>query len=197
MRWVDALKIFNSEKGSWCIPKKGSSDHTRVIEIMNSNKSTAKPKKKIETPPTAVASSKMKVKEMSPEKMAKLGMTYSGKTLYGIRQVRKMTPSTVPSAIEKLRGVEAETKARNEKRKADAIEAVAKKEKKVIPEENIKIPALRKNALKITSLEMIKKIYKQVVGKELTLEIQARLWDSKGDKDLYVYGRKHLNSFKK
>lgn len=39
MRWVDALKIWNSKKtsckGTWCIPKKGTKAHKEVMAIMD------------------------------------------------------------------------------------------------------------------------------------------------------------------
>jgi hypothetical protein len=27
MKWIEVLKKFNSGKGEWCIPRKGSRDH--------------------------------------------------------------------------------------------------------------------------------------------------------------------------
>jgi hypothetical protein len=50
MRWVDALKVFNQGKSSWCIPKKGSKEHAEVMEIMS------KPAK-----PTKIEPAKIKI----------------------------------------------------------------------------------------------------------------------------------------
>jgi uncharacterized FlaG/YvyC family protein len=33
--WISALKEFNSKKGMWCLPKKGSAEHTKVMKIMD------------------------------------------------------------------------------------------------------------------------------------------------------------------
>jgi hypothetical protein len=34
MRWVEALKIWNDTKDTWCIPKKGSKGYDEVMAIM-------------------------------------------------------------------------------------------------------------------------------------------------------------------
>ena len=36
-KWIDALKIFNKNKGEWCIPKKGRDEYKQVKKIMNNN----------------------------------------------------------------------------------------------------------------------------------------------------------------
>ena len=33
--WVAALKLYNTGKDSWCIPKKGSAGHREVRQLMN------------------------------------------------------------------------------------------------------------------------------------------------------------------
>ena len=38
--YIDALKEFNKDKPKWCVPKKGSKDHTEVIAIMKKLKSS-------------------------------------------------------------------------------------------------------------------------------------------------------------
>ena len=45
MRWIDAVKIWNQEhnKGTWCMPRRGSPEHARVKAIMEGKKE--KPKK--------------------------------------------------------------------------------------------------------------------------------------------------------
>ena len=46
MRWVEALKKWNSEKGgAWCVPKKGSAEHAAVMKIMKGEAEA--PKKKV------------------------------------------------------------------------------------------------------------------------------------------------------
>ncbi len=34
MKWIEALKKFNTGKGEWCIPRKGSREHKEVLSIM-------------------------------------------------------------------------------------------------------------------------------------------------------------------
>lgn len=41
MKWIDALKIFNKDRGSWCIPRKSTAEYKAVIDIMK-GKSKAK-----------------------------------------------------------------------------------------------------------------------------------------------------------
>ena len=38
MRWVDALKKYNEGKTTWCIPRKGTPEHTEVLDIMKGKK---------------------------------------------------------------------------------------------------------------------------------------------------------------
>jgi len=33
--WISALKEYNSKKGMWCLPKKGSAEHIKVMKIMD------------------------------------------------------------------------------------------------------------------------------------------------------------------
>ena len=40
MKWVEALKKFNSGKGEWCVPRKGTREYDEVMSIMNSGKKT-------------------------------------------------------------------------------------------------------------------------------------------------------------
>ena len=40
MRWVDALKIFNKDRGSWCIPRKNTVEYKEVIDIMKGKSKT-------------------------------------------------------------------------------------------------------------------------------------------------------------
>jgi hypothetical protein len=50
MKWMEALKQYNSAKGMWCIPKKGTTEYFEVRALMNSDASVAKetPKKSME-----------------------------------------------------------------------------------------------------------------------------------------------------
>jgi hypothetical protein len=43
MRWVEALKIWNDSKDTWCIPKKGTKGYDEVIAIMNGKKEPCPP----------------------------------------------------------------------------------------------------------------------------------------------------------
>ena len=42
--WIAALKEFNKNKPSWCMPRKGTSDHKEMIKIMASLKNPTKDK---------------------------------------------------------------------------------------------------------------------------------------------------------
>ena len=34
MKWIDALKKYNEGNSKWCIPKKNTSEHKKVVDIM-------------------------------------------------------------------------------------------------------------------------------------------------------------------
>ena len=40
MKWITALKKFNESKPSWCIPRRNTPDHKRVLDIMKGNTPT-------------------------------------------------------------------------------------------------------------------------------------------------------------
>jgi hypothetical protein len=40
MKWVEALKKFNSGKGEWCVPRKGTQEYDEVMSIMSTIKKT-------------------------------------------------------------------------------------------------------------------------------------------------------------
>ena len=42
MKWLAALKIYNKNKGRWCIPKKGTAEYAKVKDIMNEEVSLKK-----------------------------------------------------------------------------------------------------------------------------------------------------------
>jgi len=44
MKWMAALKIYNHNKGKWCIPKKGTTEYAKVKEIMNNGTASVKKK---------------------------------------------------------------------------------------------------------------------------------------------------------
>lgn len=35
MKWIDALRVYNQNKGKWCIPRKGTLDYNQVRNIMS------------------------------------------------------------------------------------------------------------------------------------------------------------------
>lgn len=47
--WIDALRVWNAthNKGLWCVPRKGSSEHAELVGMMRPK--TKKPRKKKET----------------------------------------------------------------------------------------------------------------------------------------------------
>lgn len=83
MRWIEALKIWNAEKGGpWCVPRKGTPEHAIVKSIMAGKKpepvkeececKVEKKKKKIrivqeEEAPTIVIKKKKKVRVAEEE----------------------------------------------------------------------------------------------------------------------------------
>ena len=42
MKWVEALKIYNSNRGMWCVPKKGTDDYNDVMKIMKGENAVIK-----------------------------------------------------------------------------------------------------------------------------------------------------------
>ena len=44
--WIEALKIWNGRKGgSWCVPRRGSVEHSQVMDIKNGGTPSPAPKK--------------------------------------------------------------------------------------------------------------------------------------------------------
>ena len=41
MKWISALKKYNESKPMWCIPRRGTIEHKKVLEIMKGNKTTS------------------------------------------------------------------------------------------------------------------------------------------------------------
>jgi len=37
MKWITALKKFNESKPSWCIPRRNTPDHKKVLDMMKGN----------------------------------------------------------------------------------------------------------------------------------------------------------------
>jgi len=62
MKWVDALKVYNTGK-TWCVPRKGSPEHAEVMKIMG--------KSKVESPAAPVAAAKMSVSKAEAVKQIK------------------------------------------------------------------------------------------------------------------------------
>ena len=62
MKWVDALKVYNTGK-SWCVPRKGSPEHAEVMKIMG--------KSKVESPAAPAAPAKMSVSKAEAIKQIK------------------------------------------------------------------------------------------------------------------------------
>ena len=70
MKWVDALKVYNTGK-SWCVPRKGSPEHAEVMKIMG--------KSKVESPAAPVAAAKMSVSKAEAVKQIKAHKEKEGK----------------------------------------------------------------------------------------------------------------------
>ena len=58
MKWIEALKKFNTGKGEWCVPRKGTREHKEVLSIMqgttlytNTRSEQARRKQRAETDP--------------------------------------------------------------------------------------------------------------------------------------------------
>jgi hypothetical protein len=61
MKWIEVLKKFNSSKGEWCTPRKGSREHKEVLSIMqgatlytNTRSEKARWEKRTETDPVTL-----------------------------------------------------------------------------------------------------------------------------------------------
>lgn len=65
--WHEALKQWNSNKGSWCIPRKGTAGHDEIKKIMGK----PKPKSKSKTKPKSKSMSKPKSKSKTMSKSHK------------------------------------------------------------------------------------------------------------------------------
>jgi hypothetical protein len=65
MKWISALKEWNSKtnKGKWCIPRKGSSEYDDVKKIMTGNKDAPESSYN-----EKLAYSKFRLKEFKPYK---------------------------------------------------------------------------------------------------------------------------------
>jgi hypothetical protein len=70
MKWVDALKVYNTGK-TWCVPRKGSPEHAEVMKIMG--------KSKVESPAAPVAAAKMSVSKAEAVKQIKAHKEKEGK----------------------------------------------------------------------------------------------------------------------
>jgi len=70
MKWVDALKVYNTGK-SWCVPRKGSPEHAEVMKIMG--------KSKVESPAAPIAAAKMSVSKAEAVKQIKAHKEKEGK----------------------------------------------------------------------------------------------------------------------
>lgn len=66
MNWIEALKKWNSQdnkSGHWCVPKKGTADHAKVVSYMNKE---SKSKKKQITYKDIVQENKKKNQKAEP-----------------------------------------------------------------------------------------------------------------------------------
>lgn len=76
MKWIEALKVYNQGKGSWCIARKGTPEYDEVKRIMNSSKPEAVAKRneergeKVKEQLKEVASASSKRREEAKKKYA-------------------------------------------------------------------------------------------------------------------------------
>jgi hypothetical protein len=76
MKWIEALKVFNQGKGTWCIARKGTPEYDEVKRIMNSSKPEAVAKRneergeKVKEQLKEVASASSKRREEAKKKYA-------------------------------------------------------------------------------------------------------------------------------
>lgn len=119
MKWVEALRIFNKNRGMWCIAKKGSPEYDEVKKIMNSSK------------PEAVAKRNEERKEKSTEQLKEVVSASEKRREEARRKYaekiaemehHKKREESREIAIKKLRDVETETKSRNIKKKTEVVD---------------------------------------------------------------------------
>lgn len=117
MSWVKALKEWNANNPTWCVPRKGTKEHAEVMAIVAKMKGTKKndflpaQKKSVSIVEPKMSSPAVVVKDMSPEARAK----------------RKAERQTQRESNAKIRAEEAEAEARA-KRKAEKAKAEAEAE---------------------------------------------------------------------
>jgi hypothetical protein len=76
MKWIEALKVFNQGKGTWCVARKGTPEYDEVKRIMNSSKPEAVAKRneergeKVKEQLKEVASASSKRREEAKKKYA-------------------------------------------------------------------------------------------------------------------------------
>jgi hypothetical protein len=76
MKWIEALKVFNQGKGTWCVARKGTPEYDEVKRIMNSSKPEAVAKRneergeKVKEQLKEVASASEKRREEAKKKYA-------------------------------------------------------------------------------------------------------------------------------
>ena len=64
----DALKVFNTDKSKWTIPKKGTTEYNTVMQIMSDLKVNAKPKAaKTKTPKQPIKAKKQKIEPIKTD----------------------------------------------------------------------------------------------------------------------------------
>lgn len=128
-KWIVALKQYNTEKGgSWCVPRKGTEEYDKVRAIMDElgAPSRSAPKRKLKLPPVEVEQesdevSRRRARLQQLRRKFKLPPPEVERESDEAREAREgRNISRRQTAMEQLRQVEAETKARNVERKASA-----------------------------------------------------------------------------
>ena len=86
MRGVEALKIYNAERGMWCIPKKGTPEHAEVRKIMGVPEKKAKAPK---APKDAkVAELRREARELMKDAKAETSEEKRAAILRGLKEVK-------------------------------------------------------------------------------------------------------------
>jgi hypothetical protein len=119
LSWVAALKKYNEGKGKWCVPRKGTPEHAEVMALMGKPAAGGAGR----SPSPSPEPPKRRPHPVIGRELSESQKVAARKFIAEMKE--KRAEATREKALTGLRAVEAETKARNEERKAAA--AAAKK----------------------------------------------------------------------
>lgn len=175
MKWVEALKIYNTGK-SWCVPKKGSPEHAEVMKIMNRTKPEEVEKRNVERREKSLEQLKAldtraKIEERRAEKPATKKQEFEQ-----LRQQRINIGQEI-TTLEKTHGKVTFHEAMEDRRRIRNVEGIPANIEKQIDglKENNRLLLLRQDALVDA---YIKETYgdRKITNKDIT-DLGETKWD--------------------